>query len=93
MRSSVSSTQGGKEAKCLHHNTGTPLGFCTETVFVFTIVGHSLDLLQQRNKLLSRLADALLQVAYCVGRAAVDVIAAARGLHMMCPLFNMLHSK
>lgn len=54
-----------------------------EPFLVFTIVGHSLDLLQQRNMLLSSLADPVLQVARCVGRAAVDVVAAARGLRMM----------
>lgn len=58
--------------------------FGLHTSSQLTIVGHSgRDLLQHRHMRLTGLADLLLQVAYCVARATVDMIAAAHGLHVI----------
>ncbi len=47
---------------------------------LLTVIGYSGDLLQQWHVGITRLADAMLQVTYCVARATVEMIAAAHGL-------------
>lgn len=47
---------------------------------LFTVIGYSSDLLQQRQLCLTRLTDSMFQVTYCVGGTTVDMIAAAHGL-------------
>lgn len=50
------------------------------STLLLTVIGYGGDLLQQWHVGLTRLADPMLQVAYCVARATVEMIVAAHSL-------------